>query len=119
MCPRPEIRPRALSILYAGSSVGALAGVPAGTWLGQQTSWQVAFLVLSGVGLLILTTLVVLMPSAPPGERETAHGSTPDAGRYWAIVVYTALAVGGTSGAALTVPELACGQMKRPFSRRL
>ncbi|WP_230860394.1 MFS transporter [Actinoplanes aureus] len=93
---RARVRPQALSILYAGSSVGALAGVPAGTWLGQQTSWRVAFLALSGVGLLILATLVVLMPSAPPGERETAHGSAPDAGRYWAIVVYTALAVGGS-----------------------
>ena len=43
---RPEVRPRALSILYAGNSVAALAGVPAGTWLGQQTSWRAAFLVL-------------------------------------------------------------------------
>jgi predicted MFS family arabinose efflux permease len=93
---RAQMRPRALSILYAGSSVGALAGVPVGTWLGQQTSWRVAFLVLSGVGLLILVTLAALMPSAPPGERETARGFAPDAGRYWAIVVYTALAVGGS-----------------------
>ncbi|WP_328459620.1 MFS transporter [Actinoplanes sp. NBC_00393] len=93
---RAQVRPRALSILYAGSSLGALAGVPVGTWLGQQTSWQIAFLALSGLSLLILITLVVLMPSAPPGERETARGSAPDVGRYWAIVVYTALAVGGS-----------------------
>jgi DHA1 family inner membrane transport protein len=91
-----RVRPRALSLLYAGSSLGALAGVPAGTWLGQRTSWQVAFLALSGVGLLILLTIVTLMPHTPQGTEETAVGSEPDAGRYWAIVVYTALAVGGS-----------------------
>ncbi|MEU4427621.1 MFS transporter [Actinoplanes sp. NPDC024001] len=93
---RAQVRPRALSILYAGSSVGALAGVPLGTWLGQQTSWRIAFLVLSAVSVLILLTLIALMPSAPAGERETARGSAPDAGRYWTLVVYTALAVGGS-----------------------
>ncbi|MEU4692280.1 MFS transporter [Actinoplanes sp. NPDC023714] len=91
-----RLRPRALSILYAGSSLGALAGVPAGTWLGQRLGWQAAFLALSGVGLLILVTIVTLMPKTPPAEAETAVGSAPDAGRYWAIVVYTALAVAGS-----------------------
>jgi DHA1 family inner membrane transport protein len=91
-----RLRPRALSFLYAGSSLGVLAGVPAGTWLGQRTSWQVAFLAVSGVGLLILVTIVAFMPRTPPGAEETAVGARPDAGRYWAIVVHTALAVAGS-----------------------
>ena len=92
---RPEVRPRALSILYAGSSVAALAGVPAGTWLGQQTSWRAAFLALSAIGVAILVTIAILLPSAPPGTSDADHGSAPDAGRYWAIVTYTALAITG------------------------
>ncbi len=92
---RPSVRPRALSILYAGSSVGALAGVPAGTWLGQQTSWRVAFLALSAIGLAILATIAVLLPSGSPGASDADRGSAPDRGRYWAIVTYTALAVTG------------------------
>ncbi|WP_229075989.1 MFS transporter [Actinoplanes sp. DH11] len=88
-------RPRAVSLLYAGSTLGALAGVPAGTWIGQQAGWRVAFLALSVVGALILVAVLVLMPGAPPGQAETAFGSRPDAGRYWTIVVYTALAVAG------------------------
>jgi DHA1 family inner membrane transport protein len=92
---RPQMRPRALSILYAGSSVAALAGVPAGTWLGQQTSWRAAFLALSAIGLTILVTIAILLPSAPPGTSDADRGSAPDAGRYWAIVTYTALAITG------------------------
>ncbi|MEU4563929.1 MFS transporter [Actinoplanes sp. NPDC023936] len=89
-------RPRALSVLFAGSSLGALAGVPAGTWLGQQAGWRAAFLALSVVGLLIMVVIVTLMPRAPQGKAETAVGSAPDAGRYWTIVVYSALAVAGS-----------------------
>ncbi|GLY02471.1 MFS transporter [Actinoplanes sp. NBRC 101535] len=88
-------RPRALSFLYAGGSVAGLAGVPAGTWLGQQTGWRVAFGALAGLGVLLLVVVVAVMPRAPIGERETATGTAPDAGRYWAIIVYTALGVGG------------------------
>lgn len=92
---RPEVRPRALSILYAGSSVAALAGVPAGTWLGQQTSWRAAFLALSAIGLANLVTIAILLPSTPPGTSDADRGSAPDAGRYWAIVTCTALAITG------------------------
>jgi multidrug resistance protein len=92
---RPDVRGRALSILYAGVSVATLAGVPAGTWLGQQAGWRVAFLALSALGLAILVTLAVLLPHTPAGQSDADRGSAPDAGRYWSMVVTTALAVTG------------------------
>ena len=92
---RPAVRGRALSILYAGGSVAALAGVPAGTWLGQQAGWRVAFLVLSGIGLVILAIVATLLPNTAPGSSDADHGSAPDTVRYWAIVVATAFAVAG------------------------
>ena len=96
---RPGLRARAISILYAGSSVAALAGVPAGTWLGQQTSWRTAFLALSAFGLLILATIAALMPSIPPGQSDADRGWAPDAGRYRSIVVCTAISVTGAFAA--------------------
>ncbi len=96
---RAEVRGRAISILYAGSSVAALAGVPVGTWLGQQTNWRVAFLALTGIGLLILVTIAAMLPNTPVGLGSADRGSAPDRGRYLAIVVTTALAVTGAFAA--------------------
>ncbi|GID33041.1 MFS transporter [Paractinoplanes brasiliensis] len=96
---RPAARPRALAVLYAGSSLAALAGVPAGTWLGQQAGWRAAFLAVSVVGLLILVTVLALMPTTPAGASDTDRGSAPDAGRYVALLVYTALATTGAFAA--------------------
>ncbi len=92
---RAEVRGRAISILYAGSSVAALAGVPVGTWLGQQTNWRVAFFALSGIGLLIVVTIAALLPNTPVGLGSADRGSAPDRGRYLSIVATTALAVTG------------------------
>jgi predicted MFS family arabinose efflux permease len=92
---RPQVRGRALSLLYAGSSLAAVAGVPAGTWLGQRSGWRVSFLVLSGIGVLVLITLAVLLPDTRPGRGDADRGSAPDTGRYLAMLVSTALAVAG------------------------
>jgi predicted MFS family arabinose efflux permease len=92
----PEVRPRALSVLYAGSSLSAVAGVPAGTWLGQQTNWRVAFLAIAGLGLLVLIAILVLLPDTPPGASDADRGWAPDAGRYWALLAYITLTVTGS-----------------------
>ncbi len=92
---RPEVRGRALSVLYGGVSVAGLAGVPAGTWLGQQTSWRVSFLALSVLGVLLLAVILVLLPATPAGQSDADHGTSPDTGRYFSVVVSTALAVAG------------------------
>jgi len=96
---RTAVRGRAISILYAGGSVAALAGVPVGTWLGQQTNWRVPFFALSGVGLVILVTIVASLPDTPAGLGSADRGSAPDRGRYLSIVTTTALAVTGAFAA--------------------
>ncbi|MEU8386319.1 MFS transporter [Streptosporangium sp. NPDC048865] len=92
---RAEVRGRALSILYAGASSAALTGIPAGTWLGQQTNWRVAFLALSGLALLVLATIATVLPDTPAGQGAADRGSAPDRGRYLSIVATTAVAVTG------------------------
>jgi predicted MFS family arabinose efflux permease len=92
---RPEVRGRAMSVLFAGTSVASLAGVPAGTWLGQQTNWRVSFLALSVLGLFVLVVILVLLPATPAGASDADHGVAPDSGRYWSVVGSTALAVAG------------------------
>jgi predicted MFS family arabinose efflux permease len=92
---RPEIRGRALGLLYAGSSTAPLAGVPAGTWLGQHTDWRVPFGALSVLSLVILAVLLALLPEMPAGQSDTDRGTAPDAGRYWSLVLVTAFMVTG------------------------
>jgi predicted MFS family arabinose efflux permease len=90
---RPAMRGRAVSIVFAGSSLGTLLGVPAGTWLGQAAGWRAPFAALSGLGLVLLVVLRVLLPEVPAGQSETERGTAPDRGRYRALIVTTTLAV--------------------------
>jgi predicted MFS family arabinose efflux permease len=69
--------------------------VPIGSWLGQTAGWRVAFVAMSGLGLLALAVVATLLPTTPAGSSAADHGSAPDAGRYRALVVTTALAVTG------------------------
>jgi DHA1 family inner membrane transport protein len=91
----PQVRGRAISILYGGSSLAVVVGVPVGTWLGQVAGWRSPFLALSALGLIALVLVAALLPTAPPGDGAADHGSAPDAGRYRALVIATALAVTG------------------------
>jgi predicted MFS family arabinose efflux permease len=92
-------RGRVVSVLFAGSSVAPLLGVPAGTWLGQQAGWRASFLVLSALGLVILTVVAVFMPDVPADQNGADQGTAPDRGRYWSLVVTTTLAVTGAFAA--------------------
>jgi DHA1 family inner membrane transport protein len=82
-------------MVYAGSAVAAVLGVPAGTWIGQATNWRVAFLVLSGLGLLAMVVVATLLPARSAGDDAADRGSAPDAARYRTLLVTTALAVTG------------------------
>jgi DHA1 family inner membrane transport protein len=89
----PAARGRAVSILYVGSSAATLVGVPAGTWLGQVSSWRVPFVVLSVLGILVMVALRLLLPEVAPGDSGTDRGTAPDRGRYRMLVVTVVLAV--------------------------
>jgi MFS family permease len=71
-------RGRAVGVVFAGGSLATVLGVPAGTWLGQQAGWRVAFVALAGLALLAAGSVAALLPTArrpPPG------GSAGRAGR--------------------------------------
>ncbi|WP_436520796.1 MFS transporter [Actinoplanes sp. HUAS TT8] len=92
----PAQRGRALSVLYGGSSLAPLLGIPAGTWLGQQTSWRVAFFALAGIGLAVLVVVAALMPEVPPGGSDADRGTAPDRARFRVLLVTVALLVTGS-----------------------
>jgi DHA1 family inner membrane transport protein len=92
----PRARGRAVAGVFAGSSIALILGVPAGTWIGQLAGWRLAFVGLSGLGLIDLAALAVLLPSMRAGEGHAAAGTHPDARRYLLTVLTTALCVSGS-----------------------
>jgi MFS transporter, DHA1 family, inner membrane transport protein len=91
----PHVRGRVLSVVFAGSSLASVVGLPVGTWLGEQAGWRTAFLVLSGCAVLTLVTILVLLPTSRPEQSNTAKGTAPDARRYWLLIATTVFAITG------------------------
>jgi MFS transporter, DHA1 family, inner membrane transport protein len=86
---------RVVSLVFGGGSLGIVLGVPAGTWLGQQTGWRVAFLALSAVGALTLLAIILLLPRATTGQEQAGTGTHPNARGYRILVLTTGLGVTG------------------------
>lgn len=61
----PGAEPRALSMIFAGVSIGTVAGVPAGALVGELLGWRAAFHAGSAVAVLVLLTQMRLLPALP------------------------------------------------------
>jgi DHA1 family inner membrane transport protein len=90
-----RLRGRAVTLLFAGSSLAGVLGVPAGTWLGQQAGWRAAFVGMSVFALGLLVLVAVLLPSDQGAYEGAQTGTRPDARRYRLLLATTALAVTG------------------------
>ncbi|TRV80940.1 MFS transporter [Streptomyces sp. 130] len=92
----PErVRAKVVAALFSGSSLAQVAGVPTGTWLGQQTDWRVPFLVMSVLGLIAGTVVVTLLPSASAEDNPAATAPEPSGIRFALLVTVTAVVVAG------------------------
>jgi predicted MFS family arabinose efflux permease len=65
----PARAPRAMAIVFAGTSLGLAAGTPLGTLLGQALGWRTAFLILAGVSALLAMLAFVTIPTVSPDTR--------------------------------------------------
>ncbi|MEU5974454.1 MFS transporter [Streptomyces sp. NPDC047315] len=91
----PEVRGRVVGALSVAGSLALVLGVPAGTWLGQQSSWTVPIAVLAGLGLASLVTIAALLPTSRPEEGHAAYGTAPDTRRFGIVLATTTLSVTG------------------------
>ncbi|MBB2922411.1 MFS transporter [Cellulomonas cellasea] len=91
----PEVRGRMVARLSVGSALGPVLGVPAGTWVAQQTQWRVAFLVLGVLSVLLTLAVLALLPSHPPEQGGAARALEPSRPRYVLLLGTTGLAVAG------------------------
>ncbi len=56
---------RAVTIVFAGISIGTVLGMPAGTLLGHAIGWRAVFVVAAGLSVLVLAGQVFLLPRLP------------------------------------------------------
>ena len=63
----PGRRGFALALVYAGSSLGIVLGVPLATYVGERLGWHAAFFSVAGLGVAAFATLA-LAPALPPSR---------------------------------------------------
>ncbi|WP_199826948.1 MFS transporter [Streptomyces sp. WM6378] len=69
-----HLQGKAIAIAMAGIPVALSLGVPAGTFLGKAVNWQVAFLVMTGLTVVLLGWIGAMVPDYPGQARS---GRTP------------------------------------------
>lgn len=67
-----ERRASAIAIMFTGLTVATVTGVPVGTFIGQQTSWQWSFIFITVIGFIGLIANFFLIPKdlAIPGKAD-------------------------------------------------
>ncbi len=85
------VRGRVLSMVIGGGTLAVVAGVPAGTWLGQHLGWRWAFAALGLLGAAALVAVAAWLPDDDPGAAGTEWGPAPDRRRFVALLGVTAL----------------------------
>jgi predicted MFS family arabinose efflux permease len=96
---KEEAQGKAVALVNAGSALGPVLGVPAGTWIGQLAGWRSAFLVLAAVGVVVLIGLLAALPSKEATAGHAEVGVQPDRVRFMVTVLATGLAVTGAYAA--------------------
>ncbi|AOP51262.1 MFS transporter [Streptomyces lydicus] len=91
----PAVRGRVVGALSVAGSLALVLGVPAGTWLGRQSDWQVPVAVPAALGLVSLVTIAVLLPSSNPEEEPAAYGTSPDVRRFGTVLAAGTLSATG------------------------
>lgn len=84
-----------ISIVFAGSSVGTVLGIPSVVWIANRAGWRLTFLVMSALGICIFILLGILLPGGSREEDEATSGSAPDGRTFHVILLTAALGVSG------------------------
>lgn len=95
---RPIVRGKAMARLALGNSLAPVLGVPAGTWLGEHTSWRWTFVAVAALSLVVSLVVLVLFPSIPVSEGGASRAPHPSARRFGFQMVTTGLVLSGAFG---------------------
>ncbi len=77
---------RAIAIVMAGIPLALALGIPTGTLLGRVIGWQVTFLVMSGVAVLLMGWIAMVVPDVSVEEGGESAGAMRSALRMPGVV---------------------------------
>jgi predicted MFS family arabinose efflux permease len=112
----PRVRGRVVGTVSVAGSLALVLGVPAGTWLGQRTEWQVPVASLAALGAVCLVTIAALLPTSRPEEGHAARGTTPDVRRFATVLAAGLLSATGAFAAFTYVVRFLVEESRFPES---
>ncbi|OMQ15814.1 hypothetical protein A7K94_0206900 [Modestobacter sp. VKM Ac-2676] len=86
-----------MSSVMLGLAAANVAGVPAGTWLGQQLGWRSAYWAVVGIAALTIVAILVVVPSSP-GRPDASMRAELGALRRPQVLLTLGLATVGFGG---------------------
>ena len=88
---------KAIATMFTGLTVANVVGVPLGTWLGQEFSWNVAFMAVGVVGILAVLSIKFWMPEmkVPEDKNVKKELSVLKKTEVWMIILLTTIGTGG------------------------
>ncbi|MCA5891845.1 MFS transporter [Isoptericola sp. NEAU-Y5] len=102
---RPIVRGKVMARLAIGNSLAPVLGVPAGTWLGEHTSWRWTFLAVAALSLVVTVVVLMLFPTIPPASGGASTAPHPSTRRFGFQMVTTVLVVTGAFGVITFVTQ--------------
>lgn len=89
----PEKKARAIAIMFGGLTIATVAGVPMGTFIGQQLGWRATFWAVAIIGAVGLVGVVTLVPALPRDgiQRFSGELSAFRRPRLWLALATTTL----------------------------
>ncbi|GAA2984781.1 DHA1 family inner membrane transport protein [Microbacterium terrae] len=93
----PGKRAQGVAFVLTGLTVANVVGVPLGTYLGQQTGWRSAFMVVAAIFLAATVLIAIFVPEHPgdPGRTLRAELKVFRIGQVWLALGVGAIGFGG------------------------
>lgn len=94
---KPGKSAQAIAIMFTGLTLANVFGVPLGTYLGQNYSWNVSFMLVGVIGLLAIASVKFWMPELPKSSSEGIRKdlNVLKRGELWMVVLLTTIGTGG------------------------
>ena len=94
---RPGKEAQAIAIMFTGLTIANIIGVPIGTYFGHEFRWNVAFMMVGGVGVLAVLSIRQWMPVLPASSSAGLLNDLKVFRRVelWMVILLTTVGTGG------------------------